>query len=963
MDHSADLHGYIIVLLIILQLALRRCQDPLESFNPLNLEVYPDHHQQRVAVEWDISERIYSSGLNLVFHIQVARSKKKNVIYDEYYNTSLSGSSKSFSWSWDSELPLECDSHSFRIRSALLQDHFPSEQQWSTWSLWKTINGKNEMNRTNIVIYPHEKIVQEGSEVSFCCLAGLSDQVQGMTYKNYKEFYESQSQEMKTESFVITVKNVSMTRSDGDNVICQVDSMGRIKSYGTVLIVSRPPNEPKNFSCETSDLQMLQCTWRPEPLYNFYGHLAEKYILQEWLSGNSASCSRESCTWPIVRNQEIYNFTLNVNNKLGEKRIQAIVNLAERVRLVAPTNLVTTYVRVTDAVLTWSLIADYSSLVLRCQTDLRELTVNMTVKGKTSVEMYSVSLTQLQPFTKYYLRVRCMSESSLAGWSDWSETREFQTLEAAPSAPLDVWREIHHNENGQMVTLYWKHPPGFRANGKISHYNIKWWPLGGNLQAIKTSVPAHRNSLDINLGGEAHTISITAQNGAGVSPAAEITVPGIIRSGNKEVSTERTHGRDGEMSLMWRPVPAVHGYVVEWCNSPRSPQCDLQWKKYNSSIHKDVIHSVSFQSGVRYEFRIYGSKEDGEHLLWKLTGYTEELVSSKKPKVVTTKVDSNSLSLDWSPYPLDETQEGFVMGYTIYVKTLGRNCELDAANGHINLDGLEVCRFFFKDPRIMNATIYQLQPNTEYQVAVVAVTRGGETDKEFINASTQADAGAMIMSILLPVIIVLVLAILLLIAGCWKRAWLKETCYPNIPKANKSKVLSFSSPKGPACISVPADVSSVPQKVERVYVMEKADIGRDLKDNSDQQTDTMYSTIQRSTNTTSLETSDMYFPEPGTPPNPTEELLYKAQAPTYLEFFNENYIGTSDDSYEESSGYKPQMGSTQLHQSSCDDQNGGLTQDTALESGHHVRVTSLTASDNEPTNPTSINSTSFILKD
>ncbi|CAI9602218.1 unnamed protein product, partial [Staurois parvus] len=122
-----------------------------------------------------------------------------------------------------------------------------------------------------------------------------------MTFK--KERYPSQSQQMKTESFVITVKNVSMTPSDGHNVICRVDSMGRRRQNGTVLIVSRPPNEAQNFSCETNDLQRLHCTWKSGPLYNFYGHLAVKYILHERLSGRSASCSRENCTWPIVRNQ------------------------------------------------------------------------------------------------------------------------------------------------------------------------------------------------------------------------------------------------------------------------------------------------------------------------------------------------------------------------------------------------------------------------------------------------------------------------------------------------------------------------------------------------------------------------------------------------------------------------------------------------------------------------------------
>lgn len=43
-----------------------------------------------------------------------------------------------------------------------------------------------------------------------------------------------------------------------------------------------PPDKPKNFSCETNDLQRLHCTWTPGPIHNFYRHLAEKYVLHEW---------------------------------------------------------------------------------------------------------------------------------------------------------------------------------------------------------------------------------------------------------------------------------------------------------------------------------------------------------------------------------------------------------------------------------------------------------------------------------------------------------------------------------------------------------------------------------------------------------------------------------------------------------------------------------------------------------
>ncbi|CAJ0965596.1 unnamed protein product [Ranitomeya imitator] len=56
-------------------------------------------------------------------------------------------------------------------------------------------------------------------------------------------------------------------------------------------------------------------------------------------------------------------------------------------------------------------------------------------------------------------------------------------------------------------------------------------------------------------------------------------------------------------------------------------------------------------------------------------------------------------------------------------------------------------------------------------------------------------AEAVVRSIIVPIITVSLLALALLLIGCWKRAWLKRICLPDIPDPNSSKILSFDGTK------------------------------------------------------------------------------------------------------------------------------------------------------------------------
>ncbi|XP_069602028.1 oncostatin-M-specific receptor subunit beta isoform X2 [Ranitomeya imitator] len=880
-----------------------------------------------------------------MFHIQVARSEKMNIIEDKYFKPEFSSSHTSFHWTWDSQLPLECDSHSVRIRSAAEGNISTTEIKWSTWSSWKTHYGDNN-ERSSTVIYPHERVVLEGSDVTFCCLPGRDQTIQEMMYRSKKI---ERSRDMGTDRYVISVRNVTRTRSDGGTVLCVVDNIGEDLTPGNVLIVSRPPDQPKNFSCVTQDMKSLICRWIPGPIYNFFRILKADYVLYERFSMKSYSCERDQCVLPIQEDQPVYNFTMTAKNLLGERSIDSMVRLHQRVLLFPPSNLRATHQNACVILLSWSLRADYTALQIRCQ--VKDL-VNVTSRGKGPTEIYKVILGGLQPDTNYDLRVRCMAESSLAGWSSWSHLA-VKTREDAPTGALDVWRSVmeEDDDDKRIVILHWKPSSIFKANGNISHYHIKVRPLEGAPTEKEISVSGV-NSTQISIGRQVYTISITAHNSAGGSTPAELRVPANTAKGSNLIITERTSGRDGGVIVKWRKMPGAHGHVVEWCAAPRSPHCDLQWKKYNATVQSDVIVSRDFRPGVRYEFRIYGSTGDGEHLLEKKEGYTKELASSVKPNVRISNIKARSFFVDWSPYPLDGSQEGFVTGYNVFVNDTGKGCSQSD----------DMCRFYIEDPNKMQLTITRLIPNRKYKVAVVAITGGGETRSDDSGADTADDAEAVVRSIIVPIITVSLLALALLLIGCWKRAWLKRICLPDIPDPNSSKILSFDGTKGAFNRHILLTTNREPQIVDIVRIQDNSHhkTYEELTESSDHQLHELDTKVEGSK--TDEDFGENYLS------SGNEKSLYslmnepscKSQPFPYLQFCNQTYTGTSDDLCDRGQGYRPQTNTAQVHSPpysmQAADSGSGLLEESAICFNSPVYGS-------EPMSPTSVGSATFILEE
>ncbi|XP_053557193.1 oncostatin-M-specific receptor subunit beta [Bombina bombina] len=906
-----------LIVLLVLNIKIYHCQEYKINV-PLILELRNDSYEQRLYVKWNVSNLSNTSSSEIIFHFQVSRHKEMKIIFNEYFNTTLNEQLQPFTWSWKSDLPLECASHSVRIRSSVDGKYITEDKEWSIWSPWKTFYGADTADLSKTLIFPYNKIVHEGSSISFCCIPEKKKNVVSLSYYNGAQII-SQSTFTNNETFIINVKNVSLTKPFGANVICNLSPSAR---SGTVLFVTKPPDKPKHLSCETQDIVILKCSWDPGKESNLYGIRAIKYTLHEQLSGkNSSSCSRDSCAWPIERGQMIYNFTLTAVNALGKRSINSIINITERVRPLTPTNLEEIYLNSSHISLNWMLNANYTGFKLICQTELQKNgTVelrNITMNGEAK-SPYSVNLERLQPNTNYKFRVRYITDTPVSKWGNWSETYTFKTQECAPAAAPDIWRDVKENGTGRSVILYWRHLPESYARGNVISYNVFWQPLDDTSETKSKTISPLHNRTQINIDSRAYVIRMTVQNGAGISPPSELRIPDATENDSRNIKEEKANGTKNGVLISWSCLPNVfHGFVIDWCNYPRSEHCDFQWKKISSNFHNDVIVSDAFKAGVRYDFRIHGLNVDGGYLLAYSTGFKQELAPSVAPQVKISNMESQAISITWESYPTGKSQEGFIVGYNVYLKSTGGGCEIKEAKDLVLSDGSHVCKFVINDPEKKNFMIRGLYANTKYEIRVTALTGGGESPYEIKNMQTPSNSQGVFLAIILPVIIFSIIVLILSIMTYWKRRWIQEYCYPVIPDPRKGQLLSLDGLKANSDKKVMIPTACITQSVQIVNVQEaiKVENSEVNKNSTDllpglilNHVDVNYKNcchLEESTDSNAY-TDDTEHESSGV--GDVYKTFSQPPLQTYIEFFNNNYCISPDDGLDIlPNGYKPQL--------------------------------------------------------
>ncbi|KAK2523267.1 oncostatin-M-specific receptor subunit beta [Columba guinea] len=586
---------------------------PIEStvFPVTYLNVSKELAFQRLLVEWDVGKSAHDAELPMSFEIQVRRTGETTTVWTEFHNVTLDKSGDPLHWIWDSDLPLECMSHSVRIRS--------KAEASKIWSL-------DTSNDSGPQIFPNEKIVEEGSDITLCCIGRKAHVIEEFSlYPAPHVFNHTNSQ-----IGLLTLKNVAHQAVPHITVYCR-ESCTEEECYDhAVLFVGSQ-----------------------QRIYNI------TMTVENPLGKKTAT--------------DVFDVTHRTNSDFPLAVYPA-----------APFQL-WEECRDTEITLYWKY--QNKGFELFCQTEVVQPDGKVELHNSSDSHLHhaSITLSGLQPYTEYTARVHCAAAQHFWRWSEWSEAQTIRTMEATPSGKLDIWREITQVQGGRNVTLFWKQAPGFRANGGSISYEVTWEKEEGGSKLERMSFSSACNSTRISIDNHSYRVSIMAKNDVNYSLPSVLIIP---RGTEKELSgselqEEQINGTDDGIFISWEPRHMYDSYIIDWCNFPTLQPCDLQWKRFRPNTSSALINSAAFVPGVRYNFRIYGSVGNRVSLLKKKTGYLRELPPLFDPKVEKVELTFNAVTLSWDSYPTNESQSGFVRGYHVYVSPIQEVCSLQGSKKHV----------------------------------------------------------------------------------------------------------------------------------------------------------------------------------------------------------------------------------------------------------------------------------------
>ncbi|XP_005556820.3 leukemia inhibitory factor receptor isoform X2 [Macaca fascicularis] len=735
---------------------------------PEILNLSADFSTSTLYLKWNDRGSVFPHHSNVIWEIKILRKESMELVKLVTHNTTLNGKDTLHHWSWASDMPLECAIHFVEIRCYIDSLHFSGHKEWSDWSPVKNISW---MPDSQTKVFPQDKVILVGSDITFCCISQEKVLSALIGHTNCPLIH------LDGENVAIKIHNISVSASSGTNVVFTTED----NIFGTVIFAGYPPDTPQQLNCETHDLKEILCSWNPGRATALVGPRATSYTLLESFSGKYVRFKRAEAPtngsyqlfFQMLPNQEIYNFTLNAHNPLGRSESTILVNITEKVYPHTPTSFKVKDINSTAVKLSWHLPGNFAKINFLCQIEIKKSNTvqeqrNVTIKGVEN-SSYLVALDKLNPYTVYTFRIRCSTETFWK-WSKWSNKKQHLTTEAIPSKGPDTWREW--SSDGKNLIIYWKPLPINEANGKILSYNVSC-SSDEETQSL-SEIPDPQHKAEIQLDKNDYIISVVAKNSVGSSPPSKIASMEIP---NDDLKIEQVVGMGKGILLTWHYDPNMTcDYVIKWCNSSRSEPCLMDWRKVPSNSTETVIESDQFRPGVRYNFFLYGCRNQGYQLLRSMIGYIEELAPTVAPNFTVEDTSADSILVKWEDIPVEELR-GFLRGYLFYF-----------GKGERDTSKMRVLESGRSDIKVKNITdisqktlrIADLQGKTSYHLVLRAYTDGGVGPEKSMYVVTKENLAV-------AVIVGVVTSIL-----CYrKREWIKETFYPDIPNPENCKALQF----------------------------------------------------------------------------------------------------------------------------------------------------------------------------
>lgn len=746
---------------------------------PEILNLSADFSTSTLYLKWNDRGSVFPHHSNVIWEIKILRKESMELVKLVTHNTTLNGKDTLHHWSWASDMPLECAIHFVEIRCYIDSLHFSGRKEWSDWSPVKNISW---MPDSQTKVFPQDKVILVGSDITFCCISQEKVLSALIGHTNCPLIH------LDGENVAIEIHNISVSASSGTNVVFTTED----NIFGTVIFAGYPPDTPQQLNCETHDLKEILCSWNPGRATALVGPRATSYTLLESFSGKYVRFKRAEAPtngsyqlfFQMLPNQEIYNFTLNAHNPLGRSESTILVNITEKVYPHTPTSFKVKDINSTAVKLSWHLPGNFAKINFLCQIEIKKSNTvqeqrNVTIKGVEN-SSYLVALDKLNPYTVYTFRIRCSTETFWK-WSKWSNKKQHLTTEAIPSKGPDTWREW--SSDGKNLIIYWKPLPINEANGKILSYNVSC-SSDEETQSL-SEIPDPQHKAEIQLDKNDYIISVVAKNSVGSSPPSKIASMEIP---NDDLKIEQVVGMGKGILLTWHYDPNMTcDYVIKWCNSSRSEPCLMDWRKVPSNSTETVIESDQFRPGVRYNFFLYGCRNQGYQLLRSMIGYIEELAPAVAPNFTVEDTSADSILVKWEDIPVEELR-GFLRGYLFYF-----------GKGERDTSKMRVLESGRSDIKVKNITdisqktlrIADLQGKTSYHLVLRAYTDGGVGPEKSMYVVTKENSVGLIIAILIPVAVAVIVGVVTSILCYRKREWIKETFYPDIPNPENCKALQF----------------------------------------------------------------------------------------------------------------------------------------------------------------------------
>ncbi|XP_048022328.1 LIF receptor subunit alpha b [Megalobrama amblycephala] len=648
-------------------------------------------------------------------------------------------------WKWTSPIPLQCTSHSVRLRRR--DQHHISE-----WTPLYTYKGE-DLSATRKIVFPHDQVFMVGSNITFCCI---------LEKENVPSSDSEFVKRISNRTYITKSLHVDSPSSDY-TMHCNVNGS---YSGGSTVFIGYPPDD-HSLTCVTQNLTSVECRWEMGRDTGLRGVKRTIYTL------NGGVCEINKCVLPAVPNQ-VTNWTLIAKNDLGVKILTDTADPTHRVLLRAPIKLShTAHARSVTLEWSWDMTTDTSFPII-CRVMLNGSFYNKTFRGK---GLSSIVLDHLQPFANYTVNVSCGSDEHFYKWSEWSNIT-FTTKEDIPEA-VDVWFE-YFNQNTYVL---WKPLNQQQSHGIITQYELT---KGKRREIIGINTLCY----NVTTGNERsdQNITVSAKNSAGLSPPTTIIVPGYP---DNEVHISRISSRNGE----WEYFNSTCGYVVEWFPTYTEKQCTVQWTKIPESEHATWYHTwkqngifkvvekyacnenkpvllqrsegyakeqCNFTEGEKYTVSVYACNENKPVLLQRSEGYAIEQKPSGTVQDLKGKQNGRNLELYWKEVPLKK-QKGFIQGYKV-ITVLSDSKTL-------------VNTTVTNEPRVNLI----LDPGT-YTFHVSAFTSGGYGGNATLIFNMEIKIVQMIVTTVVGCSAATLVFIIITILCYRKKKWLKKLLYPDIPK-------------------------------------------------------------------------------------------------------------------------------------------------------------------------------------